>query len=301
VIRTQNINYLDNFWDLYEQLPRETARYVPRFIATLHIVGNLAKYGLDDVAMDEPLAYETVTINKQVHLKNVAQALSLPLSQLKTLNPELRYQIVPPQPYALRVPSGEAQNLIARLDQIPVAQPPQRAYAYHRVRRGETLSTIAARYRTSPSRIARANNLRSHHYIVAGKTLKIPLGRRQRAYQTKNGRARTVAAAQAPTHIVQRGDSLWNLARRYGTTTKKIQSLNNLSGSNLYIGQVLTISETQKPTTISKEKLKVYQVKRNDTPYKIAKQHNMKLQDFLAINHLSKRSKIFPGQQLWVE
>ena len=49
VIRSQNINYLDNFWDLYERLPRETARYVPRFLATLHIMNDLAQYGLDNV------------------------------------------------------------------------------------------------------------------------------------------------------------------------------------------------------------------------------------------------------------
>ncbi|MFA9498729.1 MAG: lytic transglycosylase domain-containing protein, partial [Deltaproteobacteria bacterium] len=50
VIRTQNINYLDNFWDLYERLPLETARYVPRFIATLHIIQNKEKYGLDSIS-----------------------------------------------------------------------------------------------------------------------------------------------------------------------------------------------------------------------------------------------------------
>jgi membrane-bound lytic murein transglycosylase D len=46
---TQNVNYLDNFWDLYQRLPRETARYVPRFFATLHIVKNPEKYGLDQI------------------------------------------------------------------------------------------------------------------------------------------------------------------------------------------------------------------------------------------------------------
>ena len=54
VIRTQNINYLDNFWDLYQRLPRETARYVPRFLATLHIVKDPAKYGMDAVALEPP-------------------------------------------------------------------------------------------------------------------------------------------------------------------------------------------------------------------------------------------------------
>lgn len=54
VIRDQNVNYLDNFWDLYERLPRETARYVPRFLATLHIVGCPEKYGLDQIDICSP-------------------------------------------------------------------------------------------------------------------------------------------------------------------------------------------------------------------------------------------------------
>ena len=60
VIRSQNINYLDNFWDLYERLPRETARYVPRFLATLHVLNNPEKYGLDQVSVEPPLEFETV-------------------------------------------------------------------------------------------------------------------------------------------------------------------------------------------------------------------------------------------------
>ena len=71
-IQSQNINYLDHFWDLYERLPRETARYVPRFLATLHIVQNLEKYRMSDVAIDPPLQYETVAVPRQVSLKSVA-------------------------------------------------------------------------------------------------------------------------------------------------------------------------------------------------------------------------------------
>ncbi|MBT8368033.1 MAG: lytic transglycosylase domain-containing protein, partial [Deltaproteobacteria bacterium] len=103
VIRSQNINYLDNFWDLYELLPRETARYVPRFLATLHILNNLENYGMDQVVLDQPLEFETVIVNKQVSLGNVAKAIGADEKVLKDLNPELRYKIVPDDSYKLRV------------------------------------------------------------------------------------------------------------------------------------------------------------------------------------------------------
>ncbi|MFW5810426.1 MAG: lytic transglycosylase domain-containing protein [Thermodesulfobacteriota bacterium] len=65
VIRTQNVNYLDNFWDLFERLPRETARYVPRFIATMHMINHPEKYGIDNVTPDTPPEYETLTVPRR--------------------------------------------------------------------------------------------------------------------------------------------------------------------------------------------------------------------------------------------
>ena len=174
VIRTQNVNYLDNFWDLYERLPLETARYVPRFFATLHMVKNPEQYGLDRLHLDQPPRFETVEVNKEVHLKNIADAIGTDLGQLKGLNPELRHQLLPPEKYNLRVPEGNSLNLLAKIENIPASQLPQRAYVWHRVRSGETLSTIARHYHTSVSKIMRANNLQSSNFIRAGKRLKIP-------------------------------------------------------------------------------------------------------------------------------
>ena len=109
VIRSQNINYLDNFWDLYERLPRETARYVPRFLATLHVLNNLETYGMDQVVVDPPLEFETVIVNKQVSLDNVAKSIGVNEKALKDLNPELRYKILPGDSYSLRIPPGNAE------------------------------------------------------------------------------------------------------------------------------------------------------------------------------------------------
>ena len=256
VIRTQNINYLDNFWDLYERLPQETARYVPRFMATLHIVKNLEKYGLDSIPVNKPLEYETITVSKQVHLRNVAKKIGATEKTLRELNPELRYRILPQDKYPLRVPIGKGQILLAKLDEIPVSYPPQRAYVYHRIRPGESLSTIARRYRCSVSRIMRANNLRRSSFIVAGKKLKIP---RKGTIVYRPKKQNGTDYGRPSTHVVKSGDSLWIIAKRYGTTTKMIQDLNSLPTTHLHVGQILKIPGSKYEKQAG-EDLKIYLV-----------------------------------------
>lgn len=241
IIRSQKVNYLDNFWDLYERLPRETARYVPRFLACLHIVSHPEKYGLDQITVDPPLEYETVSVRKQIQLKDAAKTMGIPEKALTILNPELRYKILPEKEYFLKVPPKSGAVLLSKIDKIPASRVAKRNYLRHRVRPGESLSTIARRYRTSVRKIMRVNNIRKSSYIVAGTILKIPgrgnayisrLGKRNEPDQ-KNGRYRT--------HKVRRGDSLWTISRMYGTTVNKIRRMNSLSNTMLQIGQVLKI------------------------------------------------------------
>lgn len=175
VIRTQKVDYLDNFWDLYDRLPRETARYYPRFLATLTILKDPAKYGFELGETDRPLPYEVVTFGKPVNLRTLAEKMRSGTDALVELNPELRHAATPGGPYALRVPPGMGQAVLALADTLPAWSPPKPAYVVHQVRRGETLSTIAVRYRTSVDRIRDANNLRSSRMIRAGQKLRIPL------------------------------------------------------------------------------------------------------------------------------
>ena len=299
VIKSQNVNYLDNFWDLYERLPRETARYVPRFLATLHILSTPEKYGIDLAQIDPPLDFETATIDRQIHLKDAAKVLGVPEATLREINPELRYKILPPTSYGLKVPVGTTELLIAQIDDIRPASLPQPAFIYHRVRSGETLSTIARRYRTSVARIQRANNLRSSHFIRAGKRLKIP-GNGTTYAASPPEQPQTTPAQMPAYHLVRRGDSLWNIASKYGTTTEDIQKLNGLTGTHLYEGQKLKLATTPPPVQMA-DGMKTYQVQSGDSPFKIAQIHQMPLDRFLKINRLSQRSTIFPGQQVYVE
>jgi membrane-bound lytic murein transglycosylase D len=99
---------------------------------------------------------------------------------------------------------------------------------------------------------------------------------------------------------VRSGDSLWILARRYGTTVPKIMAANNLSGQTLTIGQRLAIPSAQAAPQVPK-KLKTYNVQRGDTPFMIAKRFKMPLESLLRINRLTPRCTIFPGQTLKVQ
>jgi membrane-bound lytic murein transglycosylase D len=287
-IRTQGINYLDDFWDLYKQLPWETARYVPRFLATLHIVSNPEKYGLNDIKLDPPVTYEKVAVSKQVHLKKIAEVIGVASDTLVELNPELKHQILPGDRYELKIPAGKKDVLLAAIDKLPVSSPPGNTFVYHRVRRGESLSTIAQRYHTSISNVARANNIYRQNFIKAGRLLKIPLTRDWATTQP------SVTSGTCSEHTVRRGESLWIIARRYGTTVNNILSLNNLSSTTLSVGQVLKISS-------SGGEHQTYQVRPGDNPSIIAKNHGMQLSQFLQLNNLTKYSTIYPGQSVYVE
>ncbi|MFO8084539.1 MAG: LysM peptidoglycan-binding domain-containing protein [Desulfobacterales bacterium] len=306
VIRTQNVNYLDNFWDLYTRLPRETARYVPRFLATLHVIENLEKYDMDTIEPYSPLDYETVTLNCGAHVHAVAKAIDISEKNLKSLNPELRNNVLPGDAYTLRVPVGKSEMLIAKADDIPdysppaapvISKPGSTAVRYHKVRRGEALSLIAKRYGVSMKTIANLNRLNRKNFIVAGQTLKIP------ATGSGNYSHKRSSSKQVISHEVRAGDSLWVLARKYGTTTEKIKELNRLKSSNLYIGQVLKIaSNSQSYASVSHiNKLSKYRVTRGDTPFSIAKRHNMSVKRFLKLNKLHTNSKIYPGQTCYIE
>lgn len=262
-IRSQNVNYLDNFWDLYEKLPQETASYVPRFLATLHIMDNLEKYGLPCLKKTIPIDYQTVTVNKQLRLTDIARKISVSRTLLETLNPELRYGLLPPEEYQLRVPTSTVDLLLASLDDITPSNPASpKSYSSHRVKRGETLFNIAKRYGISMGDLAAANNMSKKATISSGKLLKIPeSGSASTKYvaSIKNGQPNQNSSNKAVasntskqivtpsdreiTYKVKQGDTMWSIARRHNTTPDAIKLANSLSGNTVNPNQKLTIPD----------------------------------------------------------
>lgn len=299
-IRTQKINYLDNFWDLYERLPMETAFYVPKFLAVLHILKDPEAHGLTLPPVDEEVETEVIPIDKQAHLKTIAKHTGVPYTLLKEINPSLRYNFTPERPFSFKMPKGEGQVLLSKLEEIPVWHPPTPVYVVHKVRRGESLSVIARRYGTSVGSIMRLNGLKSSHFIRTGWRLKIPTRKRYPIpRRVPSGVSGSTGRAELVQYVVQKGDSLWRIAERFGTTTKAIRSANRLSDTRLSIGQIIMLP--QDLTTTEEIKTKTYIVSKGDSPYLIATRHRMKLSQFLSINNLSPRSTIFPGQVLLVK
>jgi membrane-bound lytic murein transglycosylase D len=247
VIRAQKIDYLDNFWDLFANLPYETARYVPRFIATLLIVENPGKYGFTLPGAEPALAFETVNINKPVKLSLIASRLGLNQDLMTQLNPELRHDSTPNYEYELRVPPGYGEQTLACLNELPAWIPPEAVFGWHTVRKGENLGLIARRYRTTVNAIVRLNNLKSSRLIYPGQRLKIP-GRAQGLtpagddVKPVNGASGPAAGQGQPfIHLVKSGDTLYQISSTYGVSINKIKKDNNMSSDDLRPGQKLII------------------------------------------------------------
>jgi len=292
LINAQRIAYLDNFWDLYQMLPRETRRFVPRFIATVLIVTNPQQYGMQLPAPDPPLRYETVSIHKPVKLSTLSTQLGLSQNTLAELNPELRHSSTPDSGYELKVPVGTGERALQAVNTIARYVPPEATYVYHYVRRGETVSGIAGRYRTSISAIARANNLGRRYLIRPGQRLRVPT-RYGSAYSTARTR-QLEKQGDNLVYTVKRGDTLYHIAQSFLTSVQNIKRLNSLRGDMLQVGQKLIIhADAAEGTTF-------YTVKSGDTPFKIAQRFGMNLNRLLTLNGLNTRSKIYPGQKLRV-
>ncbi|MCU0584129.1 MAG: LysM peptidoglycan-binding domain-containing protein [Syntrophales bacterium] len=253
VISRQQIDYLDHFWDLYRQLPYETARYVPRFLATLHIVKNPKKFGMnlpDPYA--KPIAFETVRTNRTMKLFDIACQLGISTDTLVMLNPELRHQITPDRPYDLKIPQGMGQQYALVADQIKESKPPappererKTKVVKYKVKQGDTVATISKRFGVSSKSLMTANGMKSEGQLTTGKVLKIPVKTKEKGTAVasgKKGKSKKAAAEPAVVkHTVKKGETLTQIAKRYGTTPGAIQKMNHLQTSQLKSGQVLKI------------------------------------------------------------
>ncbi len=224
----------DNYWDL--NLPAQTADFVPKFIAAARIGEDPGKYGFI-VQEHTPLAYDTIKVKHPTGLDLIARCAGSSLAEISKLNPALLRGATPPGlgNYPVHVPSGAAKATTAALARIPADK--RLTWTRHKVRRGETLSGIAAGYGCSVSDIVRVNHMKNVQLIRPGDQLLIPmpveLDRLARSRAAEKGHYVPPAGYKQVSYQVKPGDTLGAIARKLGVTLRHLRKVNNIHKSSL--------------------------------------------------------------------
>jgi membrane-bound lytic murein transglycosylase D len=262
VQRAMTRTRLSDFWMLIEKprvLPRETRQYVPMVLAAMVIAGNPSLYGFE-IEPEQPVEHDTVTLSTPVDLRRIAEWVGTSVEEIQALNPELRRWTTPVRypDYQLAVPMGAAATVEARLaESVPEEVATLNWYA---VKRGDTLTSIAKKLHVKRADLAEANYLSIRATVKPGQQLIIPLAPTGLLLARADLPVPTASsAAQAPrnahaggtapdgaerikvVYLVKSGDTLWSIARTFGTTVASLQTWNRLRSSRIYIGDRLTI------------------------------------------------------------
>ncbi len=233
-----------DFYDLADArvLRSETRNYVPKLVAAAIIAKNPKKYGFDDVVPQKPLEFETVLVPDATSFDVLADAAGVSEDDIRMLNPHYPRRVTPPdQAVELRLPVGTSERFVVAYAEVPASE--RVTWLEHRVQRGETLGHIAGRYGTSVTAIRAANNNVNPKRLQIGQRLIIP---RSGASPTRVASAAPAGGASAsgsgPLSVtVQRGDTLWDISRRYNVTTTQLMQINGLSSSRIHPGDRITV------------------------------------------------------------
>lgn len=224
--KCKELKLKNSFWTMldHKMLPRETMYYVPKLLAVSHIVRNSKKYGAVPVKWPKKHQktpyYTTLRANGQISLEALAAKAGVPHGELKLANAGLKYGITPPghaKTYHIKAPAAYAPLLAAALeDESGLLQ----EFKVYTVKKGDALSVIAYNYGVSQRAIVGMNPGLSPSRIYPGQRLVLPIP----GVAAKS----VMASAEAGFYTVRRGDSLWSISLRYGTTAAMLAKHNKL-------------------------------------------------------------------------
>lgn len=260
------------YWDL--QLPQETMHYVPRILAAM-VIGHFPDHY--DVAIEKRHlpAYDTVTVFDSFSMDEIAKFLKVPEDTLRTLNMELTMWCTPPNrdAYLLRLPYGTRAAFVQNYDRME--KNGFSSWKQHKVRKGESIGNIAQQYGVRVAEIQRANDMKKNAKLKVGRTLLIPV---KVAPRRSTGKKPT----KVRTYVVQLGDNLGSISRRFGVSQESLRVWNNIdAGYNVKKGDTIYVSKPDlKPSSFVQQRVALkkgekYIVKEGDTYALIAKQYKV--------------------------
>ena len=315
------------FWDIWPYLPRETRGYVPAFVGALYAMTYYKEHGIKPEAVEMPIHVDTFKINKQLHLKQVAELTGAPLEELKNLNPQYRHDIIPgnSKEYILRLPYTYTNAFIEHEDSVythkydeffnpttikKIQDGADGERIVYVVKNGDYLGRIASRNRCTVAQIKRWNGLKGNN-IRVGQRLVIYRG--GGGPSTSSSSSSTAAAAPSSsssstqsstptgTYTVKSGDTLSGIATRHGVTVNQLKQWNGLTSNNIRVGQKLKLNSSSSASSASASSsgdYSTYTVKSGDSLYSIAKNYSgVSAQDIMNFNGMSS-SNIKPGMKI---
>ena len=260
--------YKKSFWEIYNYVPRETRSYVPQFVAITYTMNYLDEHNFIEEGEEMLMPSDTILVSQYLHLPTFAALTGVCIEDLQKLNPSIQRNAIPDskKSYTLHIPVLSLEpftaNRIGILDSASkVGKEALQALAVntvgstygrdrivYKVRSGDVLGSIAIRYNVRISDIKKWNNL-SSNTIRIGQRLNI--WTRPGAYSASSTVASTKTVQKAPipipgskTYIVQQGDTLWDISRKFeGLSIERIKNLNNLQDNKIKPGQTLIIGD----------------------------------------------------------
>lgn len=258
-----------NYWNLRRNLPRETAGYVPAFLATMYIFEYAEEHDLIRRKIERPyFETDTIHVKSLITFDQISELIGISKEELKILNPSYKLNVIPyieGKQHILRLPKSVMGKFVANEEAIyahvekelkskesPLPQLVKAASnnrIRYRVRSGDYLGKIAERYGVGVSQIKRWNGLRSNNLRVGQRLTIFP--RRTPGAAVASNKTKTTSTTQnqsfppdTKVHTVRSGDSLWTISRKYpGVSVDKLKQWNGLNSNSLKPGTKLKLCE----------------------------------------------------------
>ncbi|WP_026810883.1 lytic transglycosylase domain-containing protein [Arenibacter latericius] len=250
-----------NYWNIRRNLPRETAGYVPAFLATMYIFEFAKEHGFEQQIVERPyFETDTIHVRSTITFEQISKLVDISVEELEVLNPSYKLNVIPyikDKNYTLRLPidalgkfvnneeaiyahvNEELQSKEKPLQQIVQSQNEIR----YRVKSGDFLGKIAERYGVRVSQIKAWNGLRSNNLRI-GQRLTIYPRKYPSTAQNTNTSTNAGASSGNKVHTVRSGDTLWTIAKKYpGISIENLRKWNGISGSNIRPGTKLKLCD----------------------------------------------------------
>lgn len=250
-----------NYWNIRRNLPRETAGYVPAFLATMYIFEYAKEHGFDTQVVDRHyFETDTVHVKDLITFDQISELVDVSVEELQVLNPSYKLNLIPyvkGKNYTLRLPIGAIGKFVNNEEAIyahvkkqleseekPLAEivRSQEEIRY-RVKSGDFLGKIAEKHGVGVSELKNWNGLRSNN-IRVGQRLTIYPRKRPTESNKGNTPSNTGANSGSKVYTVKNGDSLWTISQKYpGISVENLRQWNGISGNDIKPGTILKLCD----------------------------------------------------------